>query len=98
VGGQLDFVRGASRSKGGKSIIALPSTAAKGTVSRITCELDRFSAVTTSRNDVHFIVTEYGSADLRGKSIRERAKTLIGIAHPDFRESLTAKAKEMGIL
>ena len=98
VGGQLDFVRGASRSKGGKSIIALPSTAAKGTVSRITPELDRGSAVTTSRNDVHYIVTEYGSADLRGRSIRERAKALIGIAHPDFRESLTAKAKEMGLI
>lgn len=98
VGGQLDFVRGASRSKGGKSIIALPSTAAKGTVSRIACELDRGSAVTTSRNDVHFIVTEYGAADLRGKSIRERAKALIAIAHPNFRESLTAQAKEQGML
>lgn len=98
VGGQLDFVRGASRSKGGKSIIALPATAAKGKVSRITCELDRGSAVTTSRNDVHFIVTEYGAADLRGKSIRERAKALIGIAHPDFRESLTAQAKQMEII
>lgn len=98
VGGQLDFVRGASRSKGGKSIIALPSTAAKGTVSRIACELDRGSAVTTSRNDVHFIVTESGAADLRGKSIRERAKALIAIAHPNFRESLTAQAKEQGML
>jgi len=98
VGGQLDFVRGASRSKGGKSIIALPSTAAKGKVSRIACELDRGSAVTTSRNDVHFIVTEYGAADLRGKSIRDRAKALIGIAHPDFRESLTAQAKQMELL
>ena len=98
VGGQVDFVRGASRSVGGKSIVALPSTAAKGTVSRIACELDRGSAVTTSRNDVHFIVTEYGVADLRGKSIRERAKTLISIAHPDFRRSLTAQAKAIGLL
>jgi len=98
VGGQLDFVRGASRSPGGKSIIALPSTAAKGTLSRIACELDRGSAVTTSRNDVHFIVTEYGAADLRGKSIRERAKALIAIAHPDFREPLTAQAKEQEML
>jgi 4-hydroxybutyrate CoA-transferase len=98
VGGQVDFVRGASRSKGGKSIIALPSTAAKGKVSRITGSLDAGAAVTTSRNDVHFIVTEYGSADLRGKSIRERAKALIAIAHPDFRETLTAQAKEQGLL
>jgi 4-hydroxybutyrate CoA-transferase len=98
VGGQVDFVRGASRSKGGKSIIALPSTAAKGTVSRIACALDAGAAVTTSRNDVHYIVTEYGAAELRGKSIRERAKALIAIAHPDFREKLTAQAKEQGLL
>jgi len=98
VGGQVDFVRGASRSKGGKSIIALPSTAAKGTVSRIASVLDAGAAVTTSRNDVHYIVTEYGAAELRGKSIRERAKALIAIAHPDFREKLTAQAKEQGLL
>jgi 4-hydroxybutyrate CoA-transferase len=98
VGGQVDFVRGASRSKGGKSIIALPSTAAKGTVSRIAPVLDAGAAVTTSRNDVHYIVTEYGAAELRGKSIRERAKALIAIAHPDFREKLTAQAKEQGLL
>jgi len=98
VGGQVDFVRGASRSKGGKSIIALPATAAQGTVSRITCELDRGSAVTTSRNDVHYIVTQYGSADLRGKSIRERAYALIAIAHPDFQATLSMQAKELGIL
>jgi 4-hydroxybutyrate CoA-transferase len=98
VGGQVDFVRGASRSKGGKSIIALPATAAKGTVSRITCELDRGSAVTTSRNDIHFIVTQHGTADLRGKSIRERARALIAIADPDFRNSLSVQAKEAGIL
>jgi 4-hydroxybutyrate CoA-transferase len=88
VGGQVDFVRGASRSRGGKSIIALPSTAAKGAVSRIAPSLDAGAAVTTSRNDVHYIVTEYGAADLRGKSIRERAAALIEIAHPDFRERL----------
>jgi len=98
VGGQVDFVRGASRSKGGKSIIALPATAAKGTVSRIACELDRGSAVSTSRNDVHFIVTEYGAANLRGKSIHERAKALIAIAHPNFRESLTAQARAQRML
>ena len=77
TGGQVDFVRGAAMSKGGKSIIALPSTAAKGT---------------TSRNDVDYIVTEYGIAHLKGKSLRERAKALIEIAHPDFREELTKKA------
>jgi 4-hydroxybutyrate CoA-transferase len=98
VGGQLDFVRGASRSKGGKSIIALPSTASGGKVSRIVCELDRGSAVTTSRNDVHFIVTEYGAAELRGKSIRDRARALIAIAHPEFRDSLIKQANEAGII
>ena len=98
VGGQLDFVRGASRSKGGKSIIALPSTASGGKVSRIVCELDRGSAVTTSRNDVHFIVTEYGVAELRGKSIRDRARALIAIAHPEFRDHLTKQASETGII
>lgn len=88
VGGQVDFVRGASRSKGGKSIIALPSTASKGTVSRICLELDRGAGVTTSRTDVHYVVTEYGVAELRGKSLRQRAEALIAIAHPDFRASL----------
>jgi len=88
VGGQVDFVRGASRSPGGKSIIALPSTAMNGKVSRIVTHLDEGAAVTTSRNDVHFIVTEYGYADLRGKSLRQRGEALIQIAHPDFRESL----------
>ena len=96
VGGQVDFVRGASRSKGGKSIIALPSTAAKGKVSRIACALDAGAAVTTSRNDVHYIVTEYGAAELRGKSIRERAKALIAIAHPDFRETAHGPGERAG--
>jgi len=98
VGGQVDFIRGASRSLSGKSIIALPSTASGGKISRITCELDRGAAVTTSRNDVHYVVTEYGVAELRGKSLRERAKALISISHPDFRESLTADAKEKGMI
>lgn len=89
VGGQVDYVRGASRSEGGKSIIALPSTAKKGTVSRIVPQLDPGASVTTSRNDVHYVVTEFGVADLRGKSMRERAKALIEIAHPDFREALS---------
>ena len=89
---QVDFVRGAAMSKGGKSIIALPSTAAKGTISKIVFTLDEGAAVTTSRNDVDYIVTEYGIAHLKGKSLRERAKALIEIAHPDFREELKRKA------
>jgi Acetyl-CoA hydrolase len=98
IGGQVDFVRGASRSPGGKSIIALPATAAKGTLSRICVELDRGAAVSTSRNDVHYVVTEYGIADLRGKTLRQRAQELIAISHPDFRETLLAQAKEKGLL
>jgi 4-hydroxybutyrate CoA-transferase len=98
VGGQVDFIRGASRSKNGKSIIALPSTAAGGRISRIVFELDRGAAVTTSRNDVHYIVTEYGVANLRGKSLRERAKALIAISHPDFRDLLTKEAQEKGLM
>ncbi|HMM22555.1 MAG TPA: acetyl-CoA hydrolase/transferase C-terminal domain-containing protein [Selenomonadales bacterium] len=98
IGGQVDFVRGASRSAGGKSIIAIPSTAAKGKISRIACEIDRGAAISTSRNDVHYVVTEYGTADLRGKSLRQRAEALIAIAHPDFRESLLAQAKEAKLL
>ena len=98
IGGQVDFVRGVSRSKNGKSIIALPATASNGTISRIACELDRGAAVSTSRNDVHHIVTEYGVANLRGKSLRERALALIAIAHPDFREALAEQAKAKGIL
>jgi 4-hydroxybutyrate CoA-transferase len=88
IGGQIDFVRGTGRSAGGKSIIALPSTARNGTVSRICRELDRGAAVSTSRNDVHYVVTEYGVADLRGKTIRQRAEALIAISHPEFRGML----------
>ncbi|NPV91467.1 MAG: acetyl-CoA hydrolase/transferase family protein [Firmicutes bacterium] len=93
VGGQVDFVRGASRSRGGKSIIALPSTASGGKISRIVSQLDAGAAVTTSRNDVHFVVTEYGIADLRGRTLRERADALISIAHPDFRGELGKGAR-----
>jgi itaconate CoA-transferase len=85
-GGQLDFVRGASASKEGKSIIACRSTAKGGLVSRIVVKLD--GPVTTPRNDTQIVVTEYGAVDLRGKSLRERAAALISIAHPGFRESL----------
>ncbi|WPC42411.1 acetyl-CoA hydrolase/transferase family protein [Clostridium sp. JS66] len=88
VGGQIDFIRGASMAKDGKSIIAIPSTAAKGKVSRIVPLLDEGAAVTTSRNDVDYIITEYGVARLKGKTLKQRAKELINIAHPDFREGL----------
>ena len=98
IGGQVDFVRGASRSLGGKSIIALPSTASGGTISRIAVDLDHGAAVSTSRNDVHCIVTEYGVANFRGKSLRERARALISIAHPDFRADLEAAATAKGVL
>jgi 4-hydroxybutyrate CoA-transferase len=88
IGGQVDFVRGANRSKGGRSIIAMPSTAAKGKASRIVAALDRGQAVTTPRCDVAYIVTEHGVADLKGKTIRQRAESLIAIAAPEFRDQL----------
>lgn len=92
TGGQVDFVRGASMSNGGRSIIAMPSTASKGTISKIVMNLDLGSTVTTSRNDVDYVVTEYGIAILKGKTLRERAKALISIAHPDFRQQLMEQA------
>jgi 4-hydroxybutyrate CoA-transferase len=98
VGGQVDFVRGAARSKGGKSILAFPSTAGGGKYSRIVAKLDYGTVVTTSRYDVHYIVTEYGIADLRGKSVQERAKQLIAIAHPDFRKQLDIELSKISIL
>ncbi len=88
VGGQVDYVRGASMSEGGRAIIAMPSTAAGGKTSRIVPCLSEGAAVTTSRNDVQYIVTEYGVAELRGKSLRDRGRALIEIAHPDFRAQL----------
>src|ERR1700756_403123 len=88
IGGQVDFLRGASRSKGGKAIIAIPSTAKQGTISRIVPMLDPGAGVVTSRGLVRYVVTEYGIAYLHGKSIRERAKALIEIAHPKFRDEL----------
>jgi len=93
IGGQLDFVRGAARSKGGRSLIVLPSLARDGTVSRIQAVLPEGSAVVTSRGDVRYVVTEYGVADLWGKSVRERALALVAIAHPDHRADLLAQAK-----
>ena len=94
IGGQLDFVRGAARSRGGKSIIAMPSTAEGGTKSRIAPFLDEGSGVVLTRGDVHYVVTEYGIARLHGKSIRERAMELISVAHPHFREDLLRQAKQ----
>lgn len=88
VGGQVDFVRGANMSRGGVSIIAMTATAKGGAVSKIVPFLDKGAAVTTGRNDMGCIVTEYGIADLRGQHLRERARRLICIAHPDFRPAL----------
>ncbi|WP_018357740.1 acetyl-CoA hydrolase/transferase family protein [Porphyromonas levii] len=93
-GGQVDFVRGAARSKGGRSIIAMPSTASRGALSRIVPLIAEGAAVTTPRNDVDYIVTEYGIAKLKGKTLRERAKALIAIAHPQFRAELEAAYAE----
>lgn len=87
-GGQLDFMRGASRSKGGRPILALPSTARRGDISRIVPVLTEGAGVVTTRADVHYVVTEYGVAYLHGKNLRERARALIDIAHPGFREDL----------
>lgn len=94
IGGQVDFVRGAARSRGGRSIIALPSTAKGGSISRIHASFEGGAGIVTSRGDVRYVVTEYGIADLWGKNIRERATSLIAIAHPDFRAELTASAKQ----
>lgn len=96
VGGQLDFIYGASRSKGGVPIIALPSTAKD--FSRIVATLKPGAGVVTTRNHVRYVVTEYGVADLYGKTIRQRAQQLINIAHPMFREELTRRAKELHYL
>jgi 4-hydroxybutyrate CoA-transferase len=97
-GGQVDFIRGATRSKGGKPIIALPSTARKETISKIVPHLKEGAGVVTSRGDVHYVVTEYGVAYLHGKSLRERAKALIKIAHPKFHEDLERFARDKKII
>jgi 4-hydroxybutyrate CoA-transferase len=95
VGGQTDFVVGSMMSKNGRSIIALPATAAKGKVSRISVALERGQAVTTTRNDVQYVVTEYGVALLRGMTLRQRAAALINVAAPQFREQLSQECKEL---
>jgi acetyl-CoA hydrolase len=97
-GGQVDFMRGARRSRGGKPIIALPSTARDGKVSRVVDVLAEGSGVVTSRADVHYVVTEYGVANLFGRSLRERASALIECAHPDFREELRCAARKRRLL
>ena len=97
-GGQIDYVRGACQSRGGKSFIAFTSTAKGGTISKIKSILTPGAVVTTSKNDVDYIVTEYGVAHLRGRSLGERARQLIAIAHPDFRDELTFEAKKRGIM
>jgi GNAT superfamily N-acetyltransferase len=93
IGGQVDFLRGAARSRGGRPIIALPSTTRDGAISRIVPRLDRGAGVVTTRGDVHYVVTEHGVAYLHGKTVRERALALIEIAHPKFRPWLLGSAK-----
>ncbi len=95
TGGQADFVRGATRSKGGKSFITLPSTAKGGTISRIVPTLQPGAVVTTNKNEVDYVVTEFGVAHLRGRTAGQRAQALIEIAHPDFREELRAAARAL---
>lgn len=94
VGGQVDFVLGAASSEGGKSIIALPSTARRDTLSRLVTSLAEGAGVVTTRAQVDYVVTEYGAAKLRGRSLEERARDLIAISHPDFRESLSREARD----
>ena len=97
-GGQVDFIRGAARSKGGRPIIALPSTAKNGAMSRIAPYLKQGAGVVTSRADVHYVVTEYGAVNLFGKNLRERAEALIEIAHPKFQDELERAGKERKLL
>ena len=98
TGGQLDFTRGAFDSPGGKAILAFNSTAKRGEFSRIVPTLSPGAVVTTPRTDVNYIVTEYGVAQLKGKSLRERARLLIGLAHPKFRDVLRSEARKIGLL
>ena len=98
TGGQVDFVRAANRSKGGRAIIVVPSTAKDDTISRIVPMLTQGTHVTTGKNDVNYIVTEYGVAQLRGKTYKQRTQELIAIAHPNFRDELRAEAKKLKII
>jgi acetyl-CoA hydrolase len=98
VGGQLDFIRGAARSKGGLPIVAFLSTAKGGEISRIVPMLNEGSGVVTTRNDVHYVVTEFGVAPLYGKTVRQRAELLINVAHPRFRDELRHAARKLGYL
>lgn len=98
IGGQVDFIRGAARSRGGRPIIALPSSALGGKVSRIVSHLAAGAGVVTSRGDVHYVATEYGVANLFGQGARQRAAALIAIAHPNFREELSRQARERHLL
>lgn len=98
IGGQVDFIRGCARSRGGKAVITMPSTAKNGTVSRIVPKLTEGAGVVTTRGDVHYVVTEFGIAYLHGKSIRERVLALINIAHPKFRNDLMKAAKAQNYL
>jgi len=98
TGGQSDFVRAANRSRGGKAFIVLPSTARDDSISRIVPVLAPGTHVSTSKNDVNYVVTEYGVAQLHGKSVKQRARELIGIAHPAFREELTAQAARIKLI
>lgn len=98
TGGQADFVRAANQSNGGKAFIVLPSTAKNDSISRIVPVLTPGTHVSTSKNDINYVVTEFGVAQLRGKSAGQRARELIGIAHPNFRAELTEQAKRLGVI
>lgn len=98
TGGQTDFVRAANRSKGGKAFIVLPSTAKNDTISRIVPCLSAGTHVSTTKNDINYVVTEFGVAQLRGKSARQRCEALIAIAHPNFRQELREAARKMKLL
>ena len=98
TGGQVDFVRAANRSKNGKAIIVLPSTAKEDSISRVVPVLSPGTHVTTSKTDINYVVTEYGVAQLRGKSARQRAEAMIAIAHPDFRATLREQARQLQLL
>ncbi len=98
IGGQVDFIRGAARSRGGVPIIAMPSTAANGAISRICSAFPLGGGIVTTRGDVHWVVTEYGAANLHGRTVRDRVRMLIEIAHPRFRAALHEEAGALGYI